>query len=72
MDPSDFFAEFFGGGGFSFSFDSMGGGHSRRERNSTIMHNVTLEDLYNGKSVKMNLEKEIVCGTCQGWGNLTY
>lgn len=66
MDPTDFFTEFFGGGGFGFSFDSMGGGPSRREQNSTIVHNVTLEDLYNGKSVKMNLEKEVLCGTCQG------
>ncbi len=28
---------------------------------------MTLEDLYNGKSVKMNMEKEIVCGICKGY-----
>lgn len=65
MDPNDIFSELFGN--FGFSFDHSGfGASSRRDQDSTIVHNVTLEDLYNGKGVKMNLEKEIVCGTCKG------
>ncbi|KAF9064179.1 hypothetical protein BDP27DRAFT_1333955 [Rhodocollybia butyracea] len=66
----DIFAQFFGGGGggFSFGFD-MGGGPSFKKRNDSIIeHEVTLEDLYNGKSVKMNMEKQILCTTCKGSG----
>lgn len=57
----------FGGGGFSFAFG--GGPGSARPRggeDSVIPYEVTLEDLYNGKHVKMNMEKEIVCGGCKG------
>ena len=65
MDPGDIFAELFGNG---FSFNFMGGpGRPRKGQDSIIPYDVTLEDLYNGKSVKMNMEKEIVCTTCQGY-----
>lgn len=73
MDPNDIFAELFGGGaGMRFDFSGTGGGmpggYSRRTKgqDSVIPYEVTLEDLYNGKSVKMMMEKEIVCGTCKG------
>ncbi|KAF5392257.1 hypothetical protein D9757_001513 [Collybiopsis confluens] len=75
-NADDIFAQFFGGGGggpggpfpgFSFGFD-MGGGPSRRKNDSIIPHQVTLEDLYNGKIVKMNMEKQVLCGTCKGSG----
>lgn len=64
-DAADMFAQFFGGATF---FDFAGGpGPSRRKGEDTeIPYQVTLEDLYNGKSVKMNMEKEIICGTCNG------
>ncbi|THH30004.1 hypothetical protein EUX98_g4195 [Antrodiella citrinella] len=72
MDPADIFSELFGGGpGARFGFD-FGGPTSRPRRtrgeDSVITYNVTLEDLYNGKSVKMNMEKEIVCSMCKGSG----
>ncbi|THH10874.1 hypothetical protein EW145_g1017 [Phellinidium pouzarii] len=73
MDPADIFAEMFGGGGgFSFSFGGpgMGGrggpGRSRKGQDSVIPYEVTLEDLYNGKHVKMNMEKEAICAVCNG------
>lgn len=59
---ADMFSEMFG-----FGFGS--GGYTRRRtrgRDTTIPYEVTLEDLYNGKSVKMNMEKEAVCGQCKG------
>ena len=63
-DAADLFAHLFGGGTF---FDLGGGGPSRRKGEDTeITYDVTLEDLYNGKSVKVNMEKEIICGTCNG------
>lgn len=62
--------ELFRGGGFQFGFDFGPGARPRRSKgeDSVIPYDVTLEDLYNGKSVKMNMEKEIVCGVCKGSG----
>ncbi|KAI0261511.1 hypothetical protein BC834DRAFT_830170 [Gloeopeniophorella convolvens] len=76
-DMGDIFAQFFGGGGGSgggpsFGFDFGAGGGPFRKRNkgedSVIPYDVTLEDLYNGKTVKMNMEKDLECGTCKGSG----
>jgi DnaJ family protein A protein 2 len=64
-DAADMFAQFFGGG--ATFFDAGGpGSHRRKGEDTEIPYQVTLEDLYNGKSVKMNMEKEIICGTCNG------
>lgn len=65
MDAEDIFAQFFGHPMFGFDF----GPDARRRKgeDSVIPHEVTLEDLYNGKSVKMNMEKEVVCAVCKGY-----
>ncbi|KAF8896222.1 hypothetical protein BD779DRAFT_1494583 [Infundibulicybe gibba] len=76
VDPSEFFAQFFGAGsgGPSFGFDfgpgpgAYPGGRRGKGQDSIIQYDVTLEDLYNGKSVKMNMEKEVICGLCKGSG----
>ncbi|KAJ6468437.1 hypothetical protein C8R45DRAFT_1018793 [Mycena sanguinolenta] len=73
VDPADIFATFFGagGGGMHFGFDFGGAGPSRRRgkgEDTVIPHTVTLEELYNGKTLKLNLEKEAVCSTCKGSG----
>ncbi|KAJ7183140.1 hypothetical protein C8R46DRAFT_1066049 [Mycena filopes] len=72
MDPTELFEKFFTGG-MNFGFDFGGGaGPSRRRRgkgeDTVIPHPVTLDELYNGKTLKLNLEKEAVCGTCKGSG----
>ncbi|KAI0784164.1 DnaJ-domain-containing protein [Abortiporus biennis] len=70
MDPADLFSELFGGG-MHFGFDFGGpGSRPRRSRgeDSVIPYDVSLEELYNGKSVKMNMEKEVVCNLCKGSG----
>ncbi|KAH7925478.1 DnaJ-domain-containing protein [Leucogyrophana mollusca] len=68
-DAAEMFAQFFGGGPTFFDFGPGAHGPRRRKGEDTeIPYNVTLEDLYNGKSVKMNMEKEVVCGVCQGSG----
>ena len=64
---NDIFEQMFGGGGFSFSFGPGMGSQPRGSEDSIIAHDVTLEDLYNGKHVKMNIEREILCGSCQGY-----
>ncbi|KAG6333685.1 hypothetical protein ID866_5403 [Astraeus odoratus] len=65
-DAADVFAQFFGGATF---FDFGGGPPRKRKGEDTeILYDVTLEDLYNGKSVKINMEKEVICTTCNGSG----
>jgi DnaJ family protein A protein 2 len=68
---ADIFNQFFPGASFGFDFGPGGPGGSRtragRGEDSIIPYNVTLEDLYNGKTVKLDMEKEIICGTCKGF-----
>jgi DnaJ family protein A protein 2 len=67
----DFFQEFFAaGGGAQFNFDFGPGMSSGRgkARDEVIPYEVSLEDLYNGKTVKMNMEKEAECPSCHGSG----
>jgi DnaJ homolog subfamily A member 2 len=70
-DMGDLFAQFFGGGSASFGFEFGGPGRPFRKRNkgedSVVPYEVSLEDLYNGKTVKVNMEKEVECGVCKGW-----
>ena len=53
---------------FGFDFGHGGGFGPKKPRDEIIPYEVSLEDLYNGKSVKMNMEKEVECGTCKGSG----
>lgn len=32
-----------------------------------LSHRVSLEDLYNGKTTKLQLSKNVLCGACNGW-----
>ena len=70
-DMGDIFAQFFGGGpgaAFSFDFDNARGPFRKRSKgeDTVIPYEVTLEELYNGKTVKVNMEKEVECGVCKG------
>lgn len=65
----DFLESLFGGGvrfGFDFGTGSNPPRRPRKGEDSIIPYEVTLEDLYNGKGVKMTMEREIVCNTCKG------
>lgn len=70
-DTADMFAQFFGGGATFFDFAGGPGSRRRKGEDTEVPYQVTLEDLYNGKSVKINMEKEIICGTCNGLAYLT-
>ncbi|KIJ52545.1 hypothetical protein M422DRAFT_776175 [Sphaerobolus stellatus SS14] len=64
----DFFEQLFGGGlrfGFGPNASSR---RPRKGEDSIIPHQVTLEDLYNGKSFKVMMERDAVCTTCKGTG----
>lgn len=65
-DAADIFAELFGGMRFGFDFGPGAGPRRSKGKDSVIPYDVTLEDLYNGKTVKMNMEKEVVCSGCKG------
>ncbi|XP_018333900.1 dnaJ homolog subfamily A member 2 [Agrilus planipennis] len=65
----EIFSQLFGGslfGGFM-----GGGGMRRRHKGEDTVHplRVTLEDLYNGKTAKLQLSKNVICATCAGKGS---
>lgn len=64
MGPEDIFSQFFGG-----SFGGMGGG-SHPSKGKDIKHTIscTLEELYNGRTSKLALNKTILCKMCNGLG----
>lgn len=66
-----------GGGGMddiiSHLFGNLGGFGSRtqrRQRTQDIQHqiNVSLEDLYNGKTVTLKINRDVICSDCRGSG----
>ncbi|KAF9099000.1 DnaJ- protein scj1 [Mortierella sp. GBA35] len=62
-DPFDIFAQFFGGGSRH--------GHAEQERRGPEIRmelDVTLEELYSGKSIEIEVSKQIVCPHCSGSG----
>ncbi|KAG8879307.1 Type I HSP40 co-chaperone [Tulasnella sp. 331] len=72
MDPQDLFSQLFGGGGAGGFFGGGGGGGrpSGPRKGKDLVHrvNVTLEDLYKGKTTKLALTKHVICGKCSGRG----
>ncbi|KAL7413289.1 hypothetical protein BDY24DRAFT_389564 [Mrakia frigida] len=70
--PEDIFASMFGGGGGGHHHGHGGGGGFRQNRSTgedtRVAYEVSLEDLYNGKKVMMNLERQGICGHCDGTG----
>lgn len=62
-NPMDFFEKFFG--------TNFGGGGRRRERRGKdVVHqmSVQLEELYNGATRKLQLQKNVICDKCEGRG----
>jgi len=71
FSPEDIFAQFFGGGR-GFGFGGGGGGRGQRERRGEdLVHplKVTLEELYNGKTSKLAIQKRVLCSECNGKGS---
>ncbi|XP_043216989.1 dnaJ homolog subfamily A member 1-like isoform X1 [Amphibalanus amphitrite] len=66
-----------GGGGFHSPMDIFdmffgGGGHrkERERRGKNVVHQlpVTLEEMYNGATRKLSLQKNVICERCEGRG----
>jgi len=71
--PMDIFDMFFGGGGgggMGGMFGGMGGGRRGPKRTKNLMHqlSVSLEDMYNGTTRKLALQKNVICDACDGVG----
>jgi len=70
--PMDIFDMFFGGGGGGMGgmFGGMGGGRRGPKRTKNLMHqlSVSLEDMYNGTTRKLALQKNVICDACDGVG----
>ena len=72
--PMDIFDMFFGGGGgggmggMGGMFGGMGGGRRGPKRTKNLMHqlSVSLEDMYNGTTRKLALQKNVICDACDG------
>ncbi|KAG0290064.1 DnaJ- protein scj1 [Linnemannia gamsii] len=63
-DPFDIFSQFFGGGGSRHA-------HAEQERRGPEIRmelEVTLEELYSGKLIEIEVSKQIVCPHCSGSG----
>ena len=62
--PMDIFDMFFGGGGFG----GMGGRPRGPRRTKNLMHqlSVSLEEMYNGTTRKLALQKNVICADCDG------
>ncbi|KAJ4305758.1 DnaJ-like protein xdj1 [Kalmusia sp. IMI 367209] len=82
-DINDIFAQMFGGMGFGDGIPGMGGGMPgmggmpggpggrnvpRKGRSVEQEYEVTLEELYKGKTTKFSNTKNVVCKTCEGKG----
>ncbi|KAG3257353.1 DnaJ heat shock protein family (Hsp40) member A2 [Ictidomys tridecemlineatus] len=64
----DIFSHIFGGGLFGFMGNQSRSRNGRR-RGEDMMHplKVSLEDLYNGKTTKLQLSKNVLCSACSGF-----
>ena len=63
--PKDIFSMFFNGG-----FKDMFNGSKTQTKGQSIFHNLelTLEELYNGKTIVLSCNKKIICNKCDGKG----
>eukprot|EP01095_Lingulamoeba_sp_RSL-Kostka_P009971 TRINITY_DN349_c2_g1_i3.p1 TRINITY_DN349_c2_g1~~TRINITY_DN349_c2_g1_i3.p1 ORF type:complete len:421 (-),score=192.96 TRINITY_DN349_c2_g1_i3:46-1308(-) len=77
-DASAIFEQMFGGGGGGGIFESMfgfGGGGGRRNRGPQKGENISfdlgvkLKEMYNGTIKKLQINKRVICKTCEGVGS---
>jgi len=65
-DPRDIFDMFFGGGMFG---GGRGRGGPRRGEDSINPMDVSLEDLYKGRTTKLAVTRNVICPKCDGSGS---
>jgi len=64
------FGGLFGGSPFGFGGGSRMGGSRRKQKGEDLVHplKVSLVDLYNGKTSRLQITKSVICAKCQGQG----
>jgi len=69
-DAQDLFSQLFGGGGGFFGGGGPSRGPAGPRKGKDLLHrvNVSLEDLYKGKTTKLSLTKHVICAKCSGKG----
>lgn len=69
-DPFDVYNSFFGGMFGGGGFGGGRGGRGGRRRGEDVVHHlqISLDDLYNGKTKKIALTKDVLCTSCTGSG----
>lgn len=67
-DPGDMFSQLFGGGGRGRGGGGGGGGGPRRGQDIVHPLEVSLEDLYTGRTVKLAVTRDAICKDCSGSG----
>ena len=74
VNPFDIFGQLFGGspfGGSPFGGPQFGNRNVRtRARDRVENIDVSLEDIYTCKSIKINLKKNVICSDCSGRGGI--
>jgi len=70
FDGADLFSQLFGGFGGGGMFGGGGGRRRGPRRGQDTIHRlkVSLEDVYNGKTSKLQLSRNLICKTCSGIG----
>ncbi len=64
------FSDMFGGGRGSTMFESLfGGGEPGRGRDLLCEVSMTLEDVLHGKTVELDIKKDVECDSCHGSGS---
>lgn len=67
-DLDDILSSMFGMGGGMPGFGAGAGRGPRKSPNEEQKYEVTLEDLYKGKTVKFASTKQVICNVCKGSG----
>ena len=65
----DIFENLFSGSGFGFGGGGRGRSHARRGSDLRYNLEISLEDVYNGKDVKIQIPRDEHCDTCSGTGS---
>jgi DnaJ family protein A protein 2 len=68
MSAEDLFAQFFGGGFFGGAGGHGGRRQPKRCEDMQFALNVSLEDLFKGKTTKLQVTRNVLCDKCEGKG----
>lgn len=68
VDLEEMLQQMFNMGGMPSGFGSAGGQKDQKGKDEEQSYQVTLEDLYKGKTTKFAIKKNVICSHCKGSG----